>query len=202
VKEARIQPWRPFKGKKFSETKVLILSESAYSWHDDGGNLVIPSSSHPSGSLNYWGIKHFCEQKYFTAMGRALCGKKTPTTAELKRVWNEYAYSIYVQGTVGLGAGSKATPKNFRDSGYHFLRLIEKIRPLRVIVTGKGMWNQMPPCTGPHRGDFLQAYMLADGALVWCLAVPHPSNRREGFRWEEVGESIRNFITAKLPLRD
>jgi hypothetical protein len=196
--------FEPWKGKKFSTTKVMILSESAYSWHDEGGNVVDPSPAHPTDSLLYW-MSHFRKQKYFTAMGRALCGKKAPTVEELNQAWDEYAYTIFVQGTVGLGAKRRPSPAMFEKSRLPFLRLLEDIRPLKVIVTGKTMWNNhLPSCTGPHLCDDLQSYKLSDGTLVWCLAVPHPSNRAKGkgFQWEWVGKNIRAFRAINFPLRD
>jgi uracil-DNA glycosylase len=121
----------------------------------------------------------------------------------MTEAWNEYAYTIFVQGTVGFGARIRPSKEQWEDAKRHFRALIEEIRPTRVIVTGKDMWNRhMEGCDGPHLSDDLQAYRLKDGSLVWCLAVPHPSNTKQGFRWELVGESIRKFRSEKLPLRD
>ena len=94
------------KGGKYDTTRMLILSESAYSWRDDYGRIVDPGPSHPTENLGHWGIDHFGKQGYYTAMGRALCGKKAPSRDELKQAWDEYAYTIFVQGTVGLGVKS------------------------------------------------------------------------------------------------
>jgi hypothetical protein len=195
--------FKPWKGKRFSTTKVLILSESAYSWREKDGTVVDPTSSHPTCQVQHW-MEHFGDQKYYTAMGRALSGKKNPIYEELERTWNDYAYTIFVQGTVGLGPKSRPTNKMFEEAGNYFKRLLEEIRPLKVVVTGKTMWSHMPFCTGPHLCDDLQAYKLTNGTLVWCLAVPHPANRKkeQGFQWEWVGENIRTFRSIKFPLRD
>jgi hypothetical protein len=197
--------FEPYIGKKYHSTRTLILSESAYSWQGQDGKIVDPASSHPTENLRYWGIDHFRKPGYYMAMGRAICGVKEPTPDQLKRTWNEYAYTIFVQGTVGFGAQKRPTDKQFKASCTPFLQILEKIRPLRVIVTGKTMWNHyMPSCTGPHLCDDLQAYKLSDGILVWCLAVPHPSSRgkNEGFQWERVGRAIRAFKSAKFPIRE
>ena len=188
--------YKCWKGKEYNNSKLLILSESAYSWLDEG-RVVEPSPTHPKKSLLHW-IEHLPKQRYFTGMSRALCGTKTPTLKETKQAWNECAYTIFVQKTVGIGAGKRPTREQFREAGSHFLRLIENIRPSKVIVTGKDMWNHMPE-TSVWRGDNLKAYRLSTGNLVWCLALPHPSNRREGFKWEKISESISQFRSAKLP---
>jgi len=195
--------FKPCIGKKFSAKKLLILSYSAYSWRDDHGKVQTPQRSHPKDSLG-WAFEDFRNgdyRRYFTGMSRALCRCKSFAVEEAKKVWDECAYTIYIQRTVGLGARTKPTSEQFKNAGPHFLTLIEKIRPSKVIVTGKTMWNQMPR-TSVYRGADLQAYKLSDGTLVWCLAVPHPSNSTVGFQWKKVGESIRRFRSAKLPLRN
>jgi len=192
--------FKPMIGKKFGETKLLILSESAYSWRDKDGKLVDPSPTHPTENLLYWGIEHFGKPGFYTTLGRALCRKKTPSIDELKQAWNEYAYTIFVQGSVGEGWKSRPTSKQWQDAAPCFVQLIETIRPLKVIVTGKTMWNgYMPGCTGPHLSDDIQAYKLSEGNLVWCLAIHHPAR---GVHWEEIGEQIRMFRSIEFPIRD
>lgn len=184
-----------------NETRFLILSESAYSWIDDNQKIWHPSPLHPKGSLIHW-VKHLDQKTYFSSMSKALCRRETPTTEQAMQEWNECAYTIYVQKTVGLGARSRPSSQQWKEAKYHFLSLIENIRPLKVLVTGLDMWNRrMPGCNGPHYSDTLQAYRLSDGVLVWCLALAHPSNRTTGFRWKEVGEDIRLFRSARLPRR-
>ncbi len=191
--------FKPWRGKKFSISRLLILSESAYGWRDDDRKVRTPLRTAAMTSL-LWSIRHFREVKYFTLMTRALCGSESPTLVQRRKAWNEYAYNIYVQGTVGFGARSRPKRKQFRDAGPHFLTLIEKIRPLKIIVTGTTLWNNMPPASVHRRGR--KAYMLKDGSLVWCLAVPHPANRTVGFDWKRVRKSILRFRSAKLPRRN
>lgn len=190
--------FKPWTGKKFSSTKLLILSESAHNWCDNG-KLRIPSPEHPKRSL-LWNIKNFGKVRYFTQMSRVLCASKSPGVQEMLISWNEYAYTIYVQDTVGFGARSRPTPKQFRDAGPHFLKLIEKTHPLKVVVTGKTLWNHMPPPSLERRDR--KAYRLSDGALVWCLAIPHPANRTTGFNWRMLSKRIRRFRSAKFPRRN
>ena len=196
--------FKPFRGEKFNTTKLLILSYSAYSWRDSHGKLHKPQRKHPENSLGWFfedlRTQPQRHQRYFTGMSRALCGCESfADDKEAKRAWDECAYTIYIQRTVGLGARSRPTSEQFKNAGPNFLALIEEIRPLRVIVTGKTMWNKMPR-TSAHRGN-LEAYRLSDGTFVWCLAVPHPSNSTEGFKWKKVSKSIRRFRSTKLPLR-
>jgi hypothetical protein len=194
--------FKPWKGSNYESTRLLILSESAYSWKENG-KRVDPGPTHPTRMVQ-WGIKHFGENKYHRDLGRALCGKRAPSLSELEAAWNDVAYTIFVQRTVGSSVEKRPNTTRFGEAHTPFLHLIEKIRPSKVVVTGKAMWKQMPACHGPHICDDLQAYKLSDGSLVWALAVPHPGNRQrgEGFVWERVEAAIRAFRSMKFPLRD
>jgi hypothetical protein len=186
-------------GINYENTRVLILSESTYSWLVDG-KVYDPTPSHPRKSLAS-GIKEFPKRGYFTSMSRAICGTKAPDAEQIRRTWDTYAYTIFVQGTVGIGARKRPNSRQWEDAATNFLRLIEDIRPRKVIVTGSDMWRHHMPPTYIQRSDDLQAYRLSNGELVWCLALPHPSNSRSGFRWDEAGEKIRQFRATTLPNR-
>jgi preprotein translocase subunit Sss1 len=190
--------FEPRFGKNFQKTRLLVMSESAYDWKD-GDMVVTPSRTHPQDSVDLW-IKNFGKQKYFTAMGRVLTANNNPEEKELIKAWDSCAYTIFVQGSVGLGARKRPTQKQFREAEEHFLDMIERLRPEKIVVTGLTMWKCMPE-TAVRFLDELQAYRLKDGRLVWCLAVPHPSSSKkgEGFRWEKIAESIRCFKSARLP---
>jgi hypothetical protein len=117
--------FKPCIGKKFSTKKLLILSYSAYSWRAGHGKVHTPRRSHPKDSL-LWAFEGFREQqyqRYFTGISRALCGCERFAVEEAKKAWNECAYTIYIQRTVGLGARSKPTSEQFKNAGPHFLAL-------------------------------------------------------------------------------
>jgi len=189
--------FEPMIGTRYYDTRVLILSESAYSW-GEGAEQINPGPSHPTSNLRHWGIDNLRKRGYYTVMGRALCGKKAPSAPELEQAWSNYSYTIFVQGTVGKTWKSRPTKAQWQEAKAQFTSLIENIRPLKVIVTGKTIWRNLPEFTGPERSTDLKAYRLSDGSLVWCLALRHPSR---GVRWEELGGSIRSFRSLDLPQR-
>lgn len=189
--------FEPWVGSRYEANRVLLLSESTYKWLAEDGEILTPQPDHPKGSVE-WNIEHFGKNRYFTSMNRALCMAAQPTVADMRTAWEDYAYSIYVQEPVGLGAGVRPTKEHWQGAGSHFRTLLEELRPLKVLVTGKDMWDVMPECDVRLLDD-LQAYRLADGSLTWCLALPHPANRRAGFKWDAIGESIKVFKAAKFP---
>jgi len=70
--------FKPWIGGSYSNTKVLVLSESAYSWPDGDGNIVDPPPSHPTKSLLHWTHPdRFGKQRYFTAMSSPLRSQDT-----------------------------------------------------------------------------------------------------------------------------
>ncbi|MBB5327805.1 uracil-DNA glycosylase family protein [Tunturiibacter gelidoferens] len=190
------QPWI---GSGFSQSRTLLISESAYDWPGEDGNMYTPQPTHPQESME-WNIDHFGKNRYFSQINRVLCMKPAPTREEMQYAWQEQAYTIYVQESVGVMPSVRPKAAHWTDAGPHLLTLLEELRPLKVIITGRDAWNRMPGCSARLLDD-IQAYRLQDGAFVWCLALPHPANRNEGFAWERIGESIRWFRSTQFPER-
>lgn len=77
-------------------------------------------------------------------------------------------------------------------------RLLELLRPQRILVCGRTLWEKMP-ATRHDRGEGddlylrneIQAYALSDGTPAWCLAIRHPSR---GFSWRNWHPVIRAFL--------
>ena len=191
--------FKPFIGQHYKFHRVLIISESTYDWLDEMGGRSTPQPTHPRDSIKY-GIVNFDQKRnYFRHMNRALTMKKRPSVKEMRSAWKNYAYTVFVQESVGFGARTRPKGKHWKDGGQQFLSLLEIIRPRKVIVTGFTMWKAMPECAVRLLDD-LQAYRLSDGNLVWCLAIPHPSNSTTGFQWNAVAESINIFRNTDFPL--
>ncbi len=190
--------FKVFKGSQFESTRTLILSESTYDW-SEGDVTFTPQPDHPETSLKV-GIETG-KIAYFKRMGQALCESYNPSPQEQRNQWERFAYSVYVQESVGHGAGVRPSPQQWSGAAANFKTLLEELRPAKVILTGRDMWER----GGLPDGDEwllndLQAYRLEDKTLVWCLALPHTANRREGFNFEFVGASIRNFVASSFPL--
>jgi hypothetical protein len=193
--ERYFQPWI---GQRFSQSRTLLISESAYDWPGDDGNVYTPQPTHPKESME-WNIDHFGKNRYFSQINRVLCTKLSPTREEMQNAWQELVYMIYVQKSVGVGPSVRPKAAHWSDAGPHLMTLLEDLRPLKVIITGKDAWNRMPDCSARLLDD-IQAYRVKDGILVWCLALPHPANRNEGFAWKPIAESVKWFRATQFPV--
>jgi hypothetical protein len=180
------------------------MSESAYSWRNDG-QLLHPPPNHPTNSVK-WAIEDFGDVKssaYIKRVTQAICHKSEPSRAERTSAWDEYAYWIYIPGSVGEGAGGRRTEKMWKAGKRDFERLVEGLEPEpeKVIITSLSAWKNMKE-SDVHLTDTLQAYRLkSSGSLMWCLAVPHPASRKrgKGFRWSEIAEQIALFRSTVFP---
>jgi hypothetical protein len=192
--------YEPWLGERYAAAQTLILSESAYSWTEDG-EILQPAPSHPTDCVE-WAIERFDEvpgSSYFGKMTRALCGRQDPSRSERLDAWNYYAYSIYIPRTVGEGAASPKTTAMWAAAKPQFQSLIARLQPRKIIVTGHEAWGKMPDECCAMLADNLQAYRLPSGKLAWCLAIAHPANRTNGFRWEEVAAQIKAFRGTTFP---
>ena len=196
--------YKPYRGKNYKEGGLLLMSESAYCWpNDETGSMECPRRDHPTGTVKYWAWKHFedrgKEAKYAAWLTRALCQTISPRLDEREAAWNEVSYSIFVQRPMA-SLKHRPTPEDLVSSGEAFLKLIELLRPGRVVITSITCWNEMPNTVAhPLNEARKQPYRLADGVLSWCLAVPHQRARRMG--WERLGECIHEFRNEHLPGR-
>jgi hypothetical protein len=187
----------PWCGSEYAKTKTLLLSESAYSWDGEEGEIKHPSRNHAKETVE-WAIKELADNRYVRLMTRAICGKTDPSLEERQLAWGQYAYSIYIPGTVGKGPGGVRTPEMWEAGAPQFIGLVNDLAVEKVIITGKTIWRNMPDCD-VYLTDDLQAYRRRGGQLTWCLAVPHPANRYQGFDWQVVGDQIRYFRATTFP---
>jgi hypothetical protein len=211
VKPSMKMFYKPHEGRNFirgSARKpggLLILSESAYAWDEDGGGC--PGPDHPSEhSINLWALSDRFDNRgnqgrYIAWLTKALCHQQRPTVKQREAAWSGIAYSIYVQRPMET-LSMKPTLLDFENSGGPFLELVENLHPGKVLITSIASWKNMPFTQENHptdKSDKYGGYRLSDQSLVWCLAVPHQRARRMG--WERLGECIANFSKEKLPVR-
>jgi hypothetical protein len=203
--------YNPYVGENFVRGSLdrpgglLILSESAYGWEEGGGGL--PDADHPlNNTVGLWALSDRFDNpgkkaRYVVWLTRALCRKKNPTQEERAVAWSNIAYSIYVQRRME-SLSERPTLSDFENSGDAFLKIIEDLRPSKVLITSISSWCNMPFTQMDHPTDRTGkygAYMLSDQSLVWCLGVPHQRARRMG--WERLAQCIADFCQEELPVR-
>jgi len=188
--------YAPFIGNAFGEARLLVVSESAFSWLEQG-ELRHPPESHPSDTIEHV-IEHFNDASAFARrMTMALTGKREPSADERRKAWNGYAYTIYVQETVGDAARQRPVREMYDRAKKPFLELIEKLQPRRILVIGLDAWRHMPDAHVYLVRD-LQAYRLNSGGLAWCMAIGHTAGS-EWPGWETLHDAMTLFRNLDLP---
>jgi hypothetical protein len=194
MKKAYFQPWI---GSNYPAHRTVILSESTYDWRD-GKKWMTPQPDHPTICVTGT-VEGQQGARYFKQLTRALCESYKPTREKIQLRWNDFAYSVYVQESVGKSARSRPNKRHWDEALKAFPEQLRAItpKPRKLLVTGTTMWNRMPQTVLQLTPD-LQAFDF-EGELLWCLAVPHTANRTMGFRWKDVGMSIRTFMAIPFP---
>src|SRR5271157_970114 len=151
--------YAPWIGRNYKQTRVLLMSESAYSWTDNG-RLRHPPQNHPIKSVE-WAIDHFGDVRYFKRVTQAICHKREPSRAERTSAWAKYAYWIYIPDSIGEGPGGRRKREMWEAGARNFKRLVERLtpKPEKVIITSLSVWKNMPE-SDVHLTDTLQAYGL------------------------------------------
>jgi hypothetical protein len=187
----------PWQGSNYAKYRTVILSESTYDWLVEGERLS-PKPDHPTHSIER-AINQVDNPQYTRRLTQAICNRKNPNKRERETAWNNFAYTIYVQQSVGKGAGVRPTQPVWDEAHNMFPAQIATLdpKPRKLIITGKDAWNRMPNTVIELTPD-VQAYK-GYGGLLWCLALPHPANRTQGFDWQRIAQSIRIFLATTFP---
>jgi hypothetical protein len=106
-------------------------------------------------------------------------------------LWHQLAFYNFVQFPIFAGPRVSPSYQQFNESLHAFTALIETLRPERVLVCGKRLWQNMDS-TKLKLHDDVEAYQLSDGSPVWCLAIDHPSSGR--FSWGKAHQLIKTFL--------
>jgi hypothetical protein len=155
---------RPRIGANYPASRLLILGESVYSW-EENGEIMHPDLEYSTGSVD-WAIESWGREKvpsFMECMTRALARKYDPNEHERHDAWASCAFTNYANETVGYGAGTRPTREMWERAKKPFLALLEELKPLRIVVTGKEMWRNMPD-TSVHLCDDIKP--------MSCLMVP------------------------------
>lgn len=109
-------------------------------------------------------------------------------------LWDRLSFYNFVQLPISGRARVRPRWELFEASRKPFRAVLEKIRPERVLVCGKGLWEGMEEVTEAedYLHDDIQAYRLDDGTKVWCLATVHPSSGR--YSWAHLHPLIMAFF--------
>jgi hypothetical protein len=190
--------YKPWIGPNYNETRLLILGESAYSWPEDNARAD-PSVDH-STECAQWICDHFdMSRGFLTTLSRALANDYEPTPRQLRSAWNRVAFTNFVTGTVG-GVGERPSPamwaaakKDFLPHLSEFFRSDPKPMPKRIIVIGKGMWEEMPD-PDVRISDDVKGYRLED-QVVMCSGLPHT---RAGLSWRQLASAIHFEMRAGI----
>ena len=190
--------FKPWVGKHYDETKLLLLGESAYSWQDENDKLLDPSPDLPTDMVNEI-LDDFENANYMPFMkmlSRGLAGKKEPSKKLLRRIWHRVAFTNYVGGTVGKGPRKRPTRDMWEAAERDFRpNILNKIRPRRIIILGKVMWSNMPD-PEVYMTDDVQGYLLEDGSVAVCWALDHPA---AGLGWIRLADTIHFALGHELP---
>lgn len=193
--------YRPFCGAAFPQTRLLLVSESAFSWYDEvTGELMHPNEQHPRIEIEHI-IENFdtFPDSFLRRLTMALAGMARPSKSERQLAWDQCAYTIYVQGSVGDAARQRPIAEMFEASKQPFLHLLNELQPKRVVVVGLEAWKNMPNCEVFLTRD-VQAYRLNTGDLVWCMALGHTAGY-EWPGWATAHDAIDVFRGLNLPSR-
>ena len=189
--------FKPWVGKNYRDTGLLLLGESAYSWRENN-KLQHPTLDLPTKSVEEVlnNFEKANDMPFIKKLSRGLAGEREPSKELLYNVWHLVAFTNYVGGTVGDAPRKRPTSDMWKAAKRAFHPdILNKLEPQRIIVLGKDMWSQMPE-TDVYMTDDVQGYSLEDDSVAVCFALPHPAR---GLSWTRLADTIHFAVGRELP---
>ena len=128
--------WRPWVGKDYSKSKLLILGESTY---QDDGEEWLDDPDAMRGFVQNQGLDSanpkFSNRRFFNAIEKTVLNQPSTSLEERERFWTSVAYTNVVQ-RIMCSRNEKPKPSDFDDGWMKVLQLLETIRPTVVIKLG------------------------------------------------------------------
>jgi hypothetical protein len=108
-------------------------------------------------------------------------GMGTGTIAPRATFWHAVAFCNYVPCLVAAAARVRPTGAMWKSGSGPFARTLEEVRPARVLVLGKSVWNHIRFPDGwrsvPLRGDeAVREWIAPHGQRIIATWVNHPSS--------------------------
>ena len=154
------KPFKPWVGKHYNETRLLLLG---------GNNQRRDPIPRVKKGLDNFGS---ADDRFMEMLSQGLTAKDKPSKEQLYDGWHRVAFANYIGGTTGEGPG-RPTDAMRKEAKRALLNILNELRPRpwRIIVLGKTMWRKMPE-TDRHITNDVQGYELADGSVAVCWALP------------------------------
>lgn len=167
---------RPWKGKDYESTRLLLLGESMYGSDPDGvqDNVLIWMIENTlSGD---WKKRNNFYKKVYRVVTNRLWRDATP--AERTAFWNRVAFLNFVQRPVLGGPRSRPSREMWVQSESTFRTEFERLRPAGVVVLGKTVWSYLAEvgiATNLEPGAY---QVVTAGHACPAVFINHPSYSR------------------------
>jgi hypothetical protein len=173
--------------------RLLVLGESHYAW-EEGQKLsksitrkLIPGVIAREAWVN--NFFYFIEQTLLNAERSEV--KATSGEA----FWNSIAFYNFVQSQVDGGARRRPLRSQWIDAVTPFHAVLTKLKPDRVWVLGKTLWDWLPQGEESlRRNSHLEGHRLSGGHVAWFYGTRHPSS---GFSWKTHHKEVSEFVRVR-----
>ena len=167
----------PWVGKSYNDAgyrgrKLLILGESEYEWHPEALQPEIATwliTANANGGLR---------NPFYTKIYNSFSDEpKRQSLEHFAEFWNSVAFYNYIQEKVGTTPRQRPTWEmwpRWRDT---FLLVLEKLKPNRVLVLGRALWNNLNALGLIGNGMNNEAFFsIGDGKSIKVAHIPHPAS--------------------------
>ena len=180
--------WMGYRG---SGHRLLILGEAHYRF-DGPEQILEPTLTRSLVEGVILREKRFKNFFYYIEQTIQFSDVKTTKGSDGNEFWNSVTYYNFIQSPVGEGPRHRPKRKQWLDGVRPYHGVLNNLRPDRVWILGKGLWNWTPGDESLKRGAVLQGTRTDNGHISWCMATDHPSSF--GYSWKKIHAEVAPFI--------
>jgi hypothetical protein len=123
---------------------------------------------------------------FWTRVASVFLGRR-PTDEDYVRFWQSVMFYNFIQESVGRVSRTRPTPAMWTNAVPAFQEVLERYRPLFILVTGKQLWDNLPnagqigPTIAlPDRGQRESWLYSHPGGHALSFGINHP----QSFGWK------------------
>jgi hypothetical protein len=194
--KTHFEPWvgRDFGTGALGSKRLLVLGEAHYSDQpdEDRGSLTQELIRDVRA-----GSRHI---PYFTKL-QELLTELEPTTQDPYSVRDAVGFYNYVQGFAADAARVRPTEEMWTSGQAPFAKVLNELRPTRVLVTGADLWNALSTYPMPGWSSAKESVDNQEHIFVWSSGaelrvratwINHPSSY--GFQASKWSDRVRALI--------
>jgi hypothetical protein len=189
IPEVKMCPWvgKNYNDAGYKGRRLLILGESEYEW--EPGALKPEIATWLITANAKGGLKNPFYTKIYNSFSEE---PKWQSLDHFADFWNSVTFYNYIQEKVGETPRQRPTLDMWPRWRSTFVLVLEKLSPDRVLVLGRGLWNNLSALGLINAVNKDAFFLVGENKSIKVASIPHPASF--GFKPSEWRTVTRDLL--------